>query len=445
MKLTLFLTAVLTCSPGESRAKQAAAPDLHSTVSQQLARENLAAGSPLTGLQIDQFVDFMSDRGAGVAEGGDSRQVPSIQVGLYDSPGPATGRAIPLGNRIPLLLVHASSSDIISDGSLGRALEDLERWLEYVTQFNGDADFASRFKVYRFVYDTRLGIEENAGNLVTVLDNLSGYPGWGAESLDDRQFLVLSHSMGGIVARAAMNERFTVGNDAGDFFGNHVIGLVTLGTPHHGSPGSIPSWAFDTTLRGNTSVVEFVAGYIGQIAWTPNEGAFDLSWDNYDDNVPLQNIASNLGLFVPVMLAVGGGLDQHLEGLANPYLAALNQSDAFLDRLIPVYASESPVANVDTLLELAVRFVAGTLDEHHLLAFADERLGRIIAGDSGEGDLEPYQDNDGLVPGCSARFDGAGVAEVIEFPIGDHLSVVDDPATVAAVKAKLVELVALSP
>ncbi|GAB4351205.1 MAG: hypothetical protein Kow0099_35190 [Candidatus Abyssubacteria bacterium] len=385
--------------------------------------------------EIDAFHAFLTEPKAEV------RQTPSIDVGLYDSPGAATDRTIPLGDRIPLILVHGSSSDIISDGEYGRELNDLERWIDYIRAFNADPAFSSRYKVYRFVYDSRLGIAQNGANLVTVLDTLTSYPGWEGENLDGKNFVILAHSMGGLVSRAAMNMQFSVGTDAGHYLGDHVINLVTLGTPHRGSPLAIPAWVYDSVKRGSMmSETEFYFTYILHLGFVPTEGEFDLAWDNYDDAVPQTDITTYEHLLIPVLKDVGGGRDQHEKSVFSPYPDALNSADAFTGKLVLYCAQNPPEADVDTLLELAFYYSIGFLTEHHLLGFTSNKLAGQIAGDIGEGGVKPYGNNDGLVPFASAVFDGETVAYAETLDKSDHLSLLDKSAVITTVKAMLISI-----
>jgi pimeloyl-ACP methyl ester carboxylesterase len=401
----------------------------------ELIRQNREAGSPLTLQEVEAFHAFLTEPKAEI------RQTPSIEVGLYDSPGAATARTNPLGSRIPLILVHGSGSDILSDGEYGRELNDLERWIDYVRAFNADPEFSSRYKVYRFVYDSQLGIEQNGANLVTVLDTLTSYPGWETENLDGKNFVILAHSMGGLVSRAAMNMQFSVGVDAGHYFGDHVINLVTLGTPHRGSPLAIPAWVYDSVKRGSMMTeLEFHYSYELHYGFDPTEGEFDLAWDNYDDGVPQTDITTYQHLLIPVLKKVGGGRDQHEESVFTPYPAVLNAADAFTGKLIAYCAQNPPQGDVDTLLDLMFYYTLGLLNEHHLLGFTSNKLAGLIAGDIGEGNLKPYGDNDGLVPFASAVFDGETVAQVYTLANSDHLSLLDKSQVITTVKTKLISI-----
>ena len=416
-------------SPADADSQMASALRLKAD----LVRQNIEAGCPLTDEQINDFVEFLTKPAA------DARETPSIEVGFHDSPGP--DRTIPLGGRTPLILVHGSGSDILSDGEYGRPLDDKERWISYLDSFNSDPNIYNSYKVYRFVYDSRLSIDMNGANLVSVIDNIGTYPGWEGEDLDGRDFIVLAHSMGGVVSRAALNKQFAVGVDAGEYLGDHVHNLVTLGTPHHGSPAAVPAWVYDSVLRGSgMSETEFNFSYIMHLAFDPTDGMFDLAWDNYDDGVPLDDISTYRNLFIPVMNDVGGGRDQHLESLIDPYSLSLNGMDLFTGNLILYCAEDPPNSNVGSLLDLSFYWLLGILNEHHLLGYSFNKIAQVIAGDIGEGDTKPYALNDGLVPSSSATFDGEAVTYSEIFGNSDHLSLLDKASVVESVKNKLVEI-----
>ncbi|MDP2902240.1 MAG: hypothetical protein Q8N96_03925 [Methylovulum sp.] len=71
--------------------------------------------------------------------------------------------------------------------------------------------------------------------------------------------VVLAHSMGGLVTRSAIEEYHAFGANA-----EKLRRLITLDTPHHGSPAANPSWA----------------GYLVKDLHT--QGSADIQWDNFD-------------------------------------------------------------------------------------------------------------------------------------------------------------------
>lgn len=436
MIIVFALLAIVFVTPVTVQAQDTAKPHVVSDrLLGELMQRNMLAGHPFTHEEIEDFHRFMTEARAEV------RQTPSIDVGFYDSPGPATDRTIPLGGRIPLILVHGSGSDKISDGSLHRPLNDLERWIDYLAAFNADPAFHNEYKVYRFVYDSRLSILENGFNLVSVIDNIHTYAGWESENLDGLEYVVLAHSMGGLVTRTALNIKFTQGVDAGVKLGARVISPITLGTPHRGSPLAVPAWAYDSVLRDSgISELEYDFSYVMHWAWDPYLGQFDLAWDNYDAAVPLNDIVTYASTFVAKMNEVGGGLDQHIETLVSPFTGLLNAVDGFTGNLYLYSATNPPHGNLSSIFDLVFYYTFGLLNEHHLLGFSSSKQAQIIAGDIGGGDLKPYGDNDGLVPAVSALFDGKTAAFTQTFDQSDHLSLLDSSSIVNAVRAKLIDI-----
>ena len=128
-----------------------------------------------------------------------------------------------IGSGVPLILVHGNGNEGEEEAAWGT-------FLNYVDAH--PAEYAP-FDVYNWVHDTHLAIgfngsTGNADELGRFVDDyvLPNYsPG--------TKPVFLAHSRGGLVARSFMGY---VGQ------GDGVLGLVTLGTPHHGSPFAVPDW-----------------------------------------------------------------------------------------------------------------------------------------------------------------------------------------------------------
>src|SRR5690606_27407062 len=85
----------------------------------------------------------------------------------------------------------------------------------------------NKYKVYRYVYDHTKSITQNGTELAQFVNNYD---------FAGKQIIVIAHSMGGLVARYSLNYN--------QQFRSSVGGLVTLATPHFGSPLADPSWAY---------------------------------------------------------------------------------------------------------------------------------------------------------------------------------------------------------
>jgi len=101
--------------------------------------------------------------------------------------------------------------------------------------------------------------------------------------LHEQPFVIIAHSMGGLVSRSFMNEySFNTGINAGKKCGDLVKLLVTLSSPHHGSPMA-------NGPARDTKVSFWLGMYMAAIeSFVFSETKYtevnrsDLRWDNYD-------------------------------------------------------------------------------------------------------------------------------------------------------------------
>ena len=274
-----------------------------------------------------------------------------------------------LGTRIPVLLVHG----------LGGSTEGWENFLRAYAQ---SASWRSAFKLYSFRYSSstaEVTADPSAPRTISGLgaalrDAMQGYYDRPATAPDygfgGKSVVVLAHSMGGLVARSMMQEHvFRDGRRGGE----KVLHLITLGTPHHGSPLSDAG-----LVLGRQTVSELDDSYFGFVAET--------AWTNYD------------------------GLDM-AGGRCNPWLAQLNNyapaTGGNYGRCGNVPASPLP-----GFYEKIIAYGARTLQS------PDLDLGRIGVYKPGSSAslLVPYTylysgfgrtyANDGVVPMISAQFEG---------------------------------------
>ena len=159
-----------------------------------------------------------------------------------------------LSDRIPVILVHGAGSDMRPV-----TLNYWYWWVENNSEsfFNADR-YAGMFKVYRFVYDSSDYVANNGQKLS---DFVKAYP-----ELANKKVVLMAHSMGGLICRYAMN--------TDDDFGGQVLKLVTLGTPHLGSPGANPTWVFSQAKSWGDHIV-YDLGFGGI-----SPGDYGLAWHN---------------------------------------------------------------------------------------------------------------------------------------------------------------------
>jgi hypothetical protein len=171
----------------------------------------------------------------------------------------------PSPEKIPLILVHGDNS----------YKENKDRWDNFLNWVSGHSDFDEKYEIWRFHHDTRelIGFDGKSGNAAELGDAINEKFG------PDRPILLLVHSRGGLVARSFMSRY----GDAHQ--GDRVLGLVTLATPHHGSPGAIPDWGLET-IDGkfrDTDLASVLYGATGDaVVNVADIGTMGLAWDNFD-------------------------------------------------------------------------------------------------------------------------------------------------------------------
>jgi len=189
-------------------------------------------------------------------------------------------------NRIPLLIVHGWNKDGKSAKSIYNS------WFNFVSYFKADPLLSSTFKLYIVGYNSNaVSVDQLGADFGNLLDQWDQ----AQHGLNGRKFVILSHSMGGLISRAMMNKQRPNG---GPKWGERVINLITLATPHHGSPlansTTYPTGALGKAIYNALGPAEFLIG--GQILLAAVDKVFggissdvvnrsNLWWDNYDPNV----------------------------------------------------------------------------------------------------------------------------------------------------------------
>ncbi len=290
-----------------------------------------------------------------------------------------------INGRIPLILVHGNHGG-----------ENQNYWWEFKFYFYFISDLHEKFKLYNFIYDSDvISVDEIAEGFRFWIDEKTEYG-----ILPDTPFMILAHSMGGLVSRSFMQKQLTQGNWGSA--GNRVIRLITLGTPHHGTPGANgpskdlkcgsynPKW-FQVLRYTNLAYwcfSDFLADGEGDDEgclewWKPNRA--DLIWDNYD------------GEFNEID--------------ANQWLLNLNSSDGFTNKVISYYGYIS----IDDLFRTALidcvnECITSTCTIGCLAGFAIEAVDegdKLKIANAVMGEALGYEYNDGMVPIESARFSDA--------------------------------------
>jgi hypothetical protein len=221
----------------------------------------------------------------------------------------------PLGNRTPLILVHGNNNET----------KDQYLWGDFIERAGQDSDFAGSYKMYLFRWDSSRSNNLNGLALGGSIDN--------EEDLNNREVVILAHSRGGIVSRYYMNDYVTLnGGFYGQSGGEHVKYLVTLATPHRGSPGADPVWtifSFDYNYSDAFSLLLSKA-YLDKIH---NENHIYLQWDDVDNELTDEMVCWNVAYL---------NNNQYCGYLwANQTdLLTLNQQESYLGKIIAYGGNE---------------------------------------------------------------------------------------------------------
>ncbi len=341
-----------------------------------------------------------------------SRMTPSVQLGdFYYSQGPATDTS-PLGYRTPLILVHGGGNDARPDSD-----NYWYWWLEYLNT----APASSMFKVYRYVYDTRLPISQDGTDLANFVKNRAEFA--------DRQVILLAHSMGGLVCRDAMKD---------NTFRSSVAKLVTLATPHLGSPGANPPWIL--YCYPPLDAWDFLVNVGERWNFKDTDGGFDLAW--YD---PTQMPAGTDALSVFCEPPFGPYQANLLDAAMQwPFLSSTEMTTSIPVSKIVAFGGCSGIALItgpaDDMLE--------TWGDHAALWPAYQVMAGVYNASG-----EYFVDNDGLVPLDSSLFATSLTEGLNAYNLSarqflnkrlDHVSFMDDAQVINSVGNYLQQLATAS-
>ena len=149
-------------------------------------------------------------------------------------------------------------------------------WWSFLRYFATNDDLKNKYKIYLYQYPSYKHVTFNARMLSNMLYEVKYIRDWiGA----GKKITILAHSMGGLVARSFLEEHGGIWSREGGEWklfksGENLLDkLITLDTPHHGSPAAVYPW-IDT----GASVIN--DWFIKKDIFSP--GALDLWWDGYD-------------------------------------------------------------------------------------------------------------------------------------------------------------------
>ncbi len=273
--------------------------------------------------------------------------------------------------KTPLILIHG----IQATQDRASVETDNQTWAEFLKLFNAkDSPLSARYSIFLFQYcSDREPVSAIAAKLRDLID----------QKLPGREHVIVAHSMGGLIAKSYIGEtEHAQGVWKGKRGGDTTIGLITLATPHHGTPGANDSV---TMKRFVPDKFEAIYNAVQQYYWRSEKGSVrspsvpnrsDLRWDNYDSK-----------------------LDASAKDV-NADLARSNASFApFAAKLIAYGGTTaSTLSKFETAALLLETQLGGskTMSDHRMLTFAN--VGLVNGLDRHFGDA------DGLVPLVSSLF-----------------------------------------
>jgi len=340
--------------------------------------------------------------------------------------------------KIPLILIHGIHGT--GDSNNNKKLDNLEEmdavayWSAFAQNFCSDAELRNKYKIYLFSYLSDIySVWEIARSLRNHIDHYIQQ-----RRIEDTQFVILAHSMGGLVARSYIQQHsHAFGRYQDKRGGERVINLITLATPHHGSPAAcemsrnkladdadhsrdwtyLPFWNYMNRRpyyngwKATTEVASLVYWWwlredkTNYISYTePNRK--DLLWDNFDG-------------------IMGNNKD------LNGWLKKLNKDNTYDDKLTVYYGHIDTKSNEykNIVKHIYVRSSSGGPgllldyarankdDQHKELLYSSILMAYGLYKDYDN----PYAKNDGMVPFQSGRFSGHKVAKRVNCPNHDHL------------------------
>jgi pimeloyl-ACP methyl ester carboxylesterase len=332
----------------------------------------------------------------------------------------------PAGPRIPLILVHGIW--ITPDWNMDHHLDGFEAatmagWKAFLDSPSWRS-LEGRFTPYIFYFlSNEASVSDLAGSLHRRIQAMVS-----AGRMPAGPQVILAHSMGGLIARSYAQEH--AGSSAPG--GARIMALITLATPHHGTPGANCQSREQLSANADARDREFetwrcwgcgntwtkVMKEIGALLWIkpveavscdePNRR--DLLWDNYDN------------------LLGSGNPD------VNKWLRRLNEDTSWDKGLIAYYGTVDPggetfrklrekIYRCGFFISVGPRVVPQVL----LKKAPRELIHQALLGSSAMMYFGLYKEgyepvaNDGLVPEKSGSFDGHTVRKRVFCPGHDHL------------------------
>lgn len=356
-----------------------------------------------------------------------------------------------IDSRVPLILIHGIHGNETGE-SFGIKVDDVNNpnWIYWAnfTDYFFNNELNKSYKLYGFFYESdKYPVSEIAKSLRNHIDNAIG------ESLiSDKPLIIIAHSMGGLIARSYMNEYIhNSGKFKGKKAGERILRLITLGTPHHGTPAANDSPR--TFFFGDQAILTLVVNLIDIFYWFKFDNDCQDAILKACTSSNLLNSFTNLfsisqkcqiqvdeenrsDLRYDNYYKISDDYEKSKE--KNKWLIYLNESDKYLDNIMAFYGSidtNDPfykyLKNL-TAYELLVVFSNAYIhnkipkeynpynydlpfDKHNQLIFASVILSECY-----------LLCNDGMVPIDSGQYNRENIYKKIYLHDYDHLEMKDD-------------------
>jgi triacylglycerol esterase/lipase EstA (alpha/beta hydrolase family) len=180
-----------------------------------------------------------------------------------------------LGNRTPIFLIHGWNYQ-------GKpAVPTPEVWNNFRTYFQSKDSLKNNFKLYIVCYWAN-SVSDSI--LAKVLRNKIDSINIINPSFLQKKIILMGHSMGGLISRSMMKHyKFNHGNYTGQYCGERVLRLITLGTPHHGSPLANGPARDAHVAPARLVMLQFFENTILANVKYNEVNRADIRWDNYDN------------------------------------------------------------------------------------------------------------------------------------------------------------------
>ena len=189
-----------------------------------------------------------------------------------------------LSGRIPVILIHGWNPGEVAGEP------DLSVWQGLGGYLWDNRLFRERFKMYFLVYLSNIQ-GQTIRDMGLIFRSLIDRMDQADPAFRGKPLVIVGYSMGGLIARSYMQE-FRRGSMERN--GNRVLRLITLGTPHHGSPfANGPARDYKAGLEV-FFLHQFVDGSLFgyNIRWDM-DNRYDLHWDNYDGLLDYKSFPEN--------------------------------------------------------------------------------------------------------------------------------------------------------